>query len=160
MHFKSSVITYGKWPARTPPPLHMEFSICFVVFFLKASLTLRQWSDLLTIFPKRWHLKVLNFVCFWTFTCEGYAQDSLKKYPDSYLSSWQQVTRPCAWSLHHQVQIHSTEMNSSDSLMSSSQSSVTKLTLLLKQWSYHQLELWVNFDHKYFFWAKSLELKL
>ena len=59
-------------------------------------LTLRQWSDLLTIFPTRWHLKVLNYVCFLTFTCEWYAQDSLKKYPDSYLSSWQQVTRPCA----------------------------------------------------------------
>ena len=59
-------------------------------------LTLRQWSDLLTIFPTRWHLKVLNYVCFLTYTCEWYAQDSLKKYPDSYLSSWQQVTRSCA----------------------------------------------------------------
>ena len=29
---------------------------------------------------------------------------------------------------------------------------------LLKE--YVKLELWVNFDRKYFFWAKSLELKL
>ena len=74
-------------------PLHVTKQLHCTVYNLE--LTLRQWSDLLTIFPTRWHLKVLNYVCFLTFTCEWYAQDSLKKYPDSYLSSWQHVTRPC-----------------------------------------------------------------
>ena len=76
-----------------PAALHVTKQLHCTVYNLE--LTLRQWSDLLTIFPTRWHLKVLNYVCFLTFTCELYAHDSLKKYPDSYLSSWQQVTRPC-----------------------------------------------------------------
>ena len=55
MHFKSSVITYGKWPARTPPPTYGIFHMFRSFFFLKASLTkavlkvgpaiLREWHN-------------------------------------------------------------------------------------------------------------------
>ena len=73
----------------TQPAIKMYVTEQLHCIVYNLELTLSQWSDLLTIFSNRWHLKVLNFVCFLTFTCEGYAQDSLKKYLDSCSSSWQ-----------------------------------------------------------------------